>query len=453
MYVQKLKLLLVLDVFVNSCSGLLACTHCQNNGSCTGNYVAACKYVFQRSLALFVVSNDATLLAEFQTLSGLTNQGVGGGADCDNNNVSFDYFKFAFNSDGLSATLFVGFAQFHNLSLNAGYAGLHVAHDFQRTAQGLELDAFFLCVVNFFLTCGQFIETTTVNDGNFFSAQTQCATSSVHCYVAAANDRSLAGTSDGGHSVFLVCLHQVDTGQEFVCGVNTLQVFAGDLQELRQTCTGADEYCVVFVAQFFNVDNLTNNPVGLDFNAQLLQAFDFLCYDSLGQTEFGNTVNQNAAGSVQSFENGNSVATLCQVACAGQRCGTGANNSNLVAVGFGLYNFNCFLSVVVVSYETFDAADCNGFALDAAVAELFALVFLGADTAANCGQAGVQRNDAVSFIVVALFSSLDESGDVQINRAALTAVRNLAVQAASSFVLYLFFGVEILGSLSTCYLE
>jgi hypothetical protein len=40
-----------------------------------------------------------------------------------------------------------------------------------------------------------------------------------------------------------------------------------------------------------------------------------------------------------------------------------------------------------------------------------------------------------------LFSSLDESGDVQVNGAALTAVRNLAVQAACSFVLYLFNGV------------
>ena len=144
---------------------------------------------------------------------------------------------------------------------------------------------------------------------------------------------------------------------------------------------------------------------------------------------------------MQCFEDGNCVAALCQVACAGQRCGAGAYNCYLVAVGFGLYDFNIFLSVVVVSNETFDTADCNGFAFDAAVAELFALVFLGADTAANCGQAGVQRNDTVSFIEFALFSSLDESGDVQVNRAALAAVGDLAVQAASSFVLYLFNGV------------
>ncbi len=51
-----------------------------------------------------------------------------------------------------------------------------------------------------------------------------------------------------------------------------------------------------------------------NIHAQGLQAFHFLLHNSLGQTELGNAVHQNAAGKVQGFVYGNLIAQLGQVA-------------------------------------------------------------------------------------------------------------------------------------------
>ena len=87
LYVQKL--LLALDVLVDGLCAFLACAHCQNNGCSTGNSVAAGENAFTGGNTELVCV-DAALLGEVQALSGLTDQGVGAGADCDNNGVALE---------------------------------------------------------------------------------------------------------------------------------------------------------------------------------------------------------------------------------------------------------------------------------------------------------------------------------------------------------------------------
>ena len=89
---------------------------------------------------------------------------------------------------------------------------------------------------------------------------------------------------------------------------------------------------------------------------------------------------------MESFINGDLVALLGEVACAGEAGGAGSYDGNAVAVGRSDFGSFGAVGIVPVGNESFKPADADGFALDAAYALGFALGFLGAYPAANSGE-------------------------------------------------------------------
>ena len=136
--------------------------------------------------------------------------------------------------------------------------------------------------------------------------------------------------------IIAVSLHEVYTGKKLVCRVNAEEVLAGDVQELGQACAGADEHCLIAVLeQLVNGLALADDCVVYDLNAHGLEVLDLGCNDLLGQTELGDTIDQNAAGLVECLKDGNVVAHLAQVACTGEAGRAGADDRDAVTVGFG----------------------------------------------------------------------------------------------------------------------
>ena len=320
---------------------------------------------------------------------------------------------------------------------------LFVFDDCNGVAQSLEFDFFLDCVFDFFLTSRQFFHATTIDDIDMLSTQTLCPTAGVHCHVTAANDSDSVALSDRSIVFGIVSLHQVQTGQVFVSGVNASQTFAGDLHEHGQASAGAHEYCVkaVFIEQFVDGDGLADQDVGHDVNAQLLQLFDFASHDCLGQTEFGDTINQNATSDMECLENGDFITQLCQVSSTGQAGGARTGDSDLLAVGSGLFDLVFHVFTMPVGNETFQTADAHGLGLDAADALALALVLLGTDTTGDSGQSVGAGDDLISFLKFTSNDLLDEVGDLNVNGAAGHTGHVLAVQAASCFVLCHFYSV------------
>ena len=137
----------------------------------------------------------------------------------------------------------------------------------------------------------------------------------------------------------MIGLHQVDTGQELVGGIeHRLIVDAGDVHEHGQTGAGADEHGLkaLLLHQLVHGDGAAHDGIGGDGDAQRLQAVHFLLNDGLGQTELGNAVHQHAAGQMQRLKHGDLISLAGQIAGAGQAGGTGAHHCHAVAVGSGL---------------------------------------------------------------------------------------------------------------------
>ena len=162
------------------------------------------------------------------------------------------------------------------------------------------------------------------------------------------------------------------------------------MQELGQAGAGADVNGLVaeIVKQLVDGHSLADNGVGNDLNAHLLEVFDLDSNDLvLGQTELGNTVDQNAAGLVEGLVNGDVIAHLAQIARAGEAGGAGADDGDLVAVGLGRDYLGLIgLGHMVVGNEALETADADGLALDAADALGLALLLLRTYTAADRGQ-------------------------------------------------------------------
>ena len=123
-------------------------------------------------------------------------------------------------------------------------------------------------------------------------------------------------------------------------------------------------------------------------NAKLFERIKFLCHDLLGQTEFGNTVNQNAACGVKSLVNGDVVAALCKISCAGKTGRTGTNDGNSVSVARRSYGFFGAEGIVPIGNETLKTTDANGLSLDTSDTLGFTLRFLRTNSTANSRKSG-----------------------------------------------------------------
>ena len=315
--------------------------------------------------------------------------------------------------------------------------------DAGRVIQQLELDALGLGMLDFFLTGRQLVAATAVCDVHMLRAQTLRNARRVHRNVARADDGDTVEVLYRRIVIIAVCLHEVDAGQQLICGVHTQQVLAGNMQELRQTCAGADEHGLVAVReQLVHGLGLADDGVIDDIHAHGLEVIYFLCDYLLRQTELRDAVHQNAAGLMESFVNGDVVAHLSQVARAGQTRGAGADDRDAVAVGFGDLDLVLdFLIHMVVRDEALKTANADALALDAAHALRFALLLLRADAAADGRQGVGGGDDLIRRVEVALGDLCDELRDTHLYGAASAAERILTVEAALCLVYCHFGGV------------
>ena len=299
-------------------------------------------------------------------------------------------------------------------------------------------------MLHFFRTSGEFRFAAAVNDVHL-RAQTLGAAGGIHCYVAAAHHGHLLALEghNGGVGALAVGLHEVDTGEEFIGGVYALQVLAGDVHEHGQARAGTDKhgFKLKLLHQLINGDGAAHYGVGLNLYAQLLEAVHFLLDDGLGQTELGDTVDQHAAGEVQSLKHGDFISPPGQVTGAGETGGTGTNNSNLMAVRGRLLGLLRGVGIVPVGNKPLQAANAYALMLDATDALALALGLLGADASADGGQGAVLGNNLVGGLKVALRYLGNELGDTNLHRTAGDTGHVLAVEAALGLVDSLLLGV------------
>ena len=247
--------------------------------------------------------------------------------------------------------------------------------------------------------------------------------------IAAAHNRNFFADLDGGFAARLVGLHQVDTGQELVGGVNAAEVLAGDVHEHRKTCAGADEHGLeaVLAHQLVDGHDAADDHVRFDLDTEGLQTVDFLLHDGLGKSELGDAVDQHAAGEVERFKNGDIVALLGKVTRAGETAGAGTDDSYLFAV---LLCCRCGFDTVFscpVCNETLQFTDGDGIPLETADTFSFTLALLWADTSADCRKCGRLTDNVICLLKVSFLYLCDKCRDIDRYRTALHTLRIFTV--------------------------
>ena len=411
--------------------GGLARAHGEDDRGRAGDGVAAGVDVFKARRAVFI-DDDAAPLLRFQPGGGVADQGVGRVADGDDHGIDVEIELAALLDHGAAAAGGVRLAQFHLHAGHGAHIAVFVAVDGGGVGEHAEVDALFLSVMHLLEARGHLLLRAAVDDGDLVRAQPQRRARRVHGHVAAADHGHLLAHAHGGVGLREgVGLHEVDAGQKFVGRVHAVEVLAGDALKARKPRAGADEHSVVaLVEQFVQGDRAADHGVCLDLHAQRLDGGDLLAHQALGQAEFGDAVDQHAAGGVQRLVDGYIVTQLGEVARAGQARGAGADHGHATAVLLGGLRRGAALCHGVVRAEALEAADAHRVALYAAHAFGLALRLLRADAAADGGQVVGQADDVVGLVELALLDVGDELGDVHAHRAAGHARRVFAADAA-----------------------
>ena len=290
--------------------------------------------------------------------------------------------------------------------------------------------------MNFFSSCRKFLHASTIDYIYLLGSHSLGASCCVHCYVTAAYDCDSVTVHDRSVIFRQISLHEVDSCEVLVRWAYADQVFSRNVHEWRQSCACSDEYWfeALFLHELVNGDCSAHNCVSYKLYALCFQFGNFSSYDFLRKSELRNSVNQYASCLVESFKYCYLVSLVNKISCACQSCRPCADDCNLMTVWVNRLDF--LITVVCcmpVSYESFKTADCNGFALGALYALSLALVFLRADTTADCRKWAVLGNDFISCLEVSFGNLCDEIRNLDIYRTSGNTRFFAASQAAHSF--------------------
>src|ERR1700675_1316912 len=295
-------------------------------------------------------------------------------------------------------------------------------------------------MLHFFSTGGHFGLAAAIENKSLAGAEAKSGADRVQCRVSAADDGYVfPGEIDHGFVVEgkFVRVHEIDAREEFVGGVDAIEVLARNSHELRQTGAGANEDSVkaFFLHQFVNSDGASDYHVGLEFHTHGAHVIDLLANDLLGEAELGNTVNQHSADFVQGFEDVDPVALLDEVAGDREAGGAAADDGHFLAGRRSFLNFvEVEMLLFVVGDEALEVTDAEGLNLFSHQAAALAMIFLRADASGDGGEHVVFPNLGGGAEEVPGHDQLHEVSDLHAHGAPFGASRLGAFEAAQRFL-------------------
>ena len=144
--------------------------------------------------------------------------------------------------DGASSSRCVRFAQFVREQTQGLYAAFFVAEGFDGIFQKAENNAFFFGVGDFFAAGGHFVPRAPVNNRHLFGTEPKRHARRIHCNVSAAGNAHLFCFVQGRVRMGgVIGFHKVRARKVFVRAEYADEVFAGNIHEFGQACSGSDK--------------------------------------------------------------------------------------------------------------------------------------------------------------------------------------------------------------------
>ena len=287
----------------------------------------------------------------------------------------------------------------------------------------------------FFFSCRKFFHTTAVYDVNFFCTKTFCTSCSIHRYVTTTNDSNFLCVLDRGLASFFISLHQVNTCQEFVCGVNTLQTLSRNIHKSWKS--GSGTYINGFVAhlkQFIDCEDFSDYHVCLYINTDGFQVVDLFLYDCFRKTEFRNTINKYTASKMKCFVNRYFVTHLSKISGYGKSTRTGSDHSHFMTILLRHFRCICAMFSVVICHKTLQTSDTNCFTFDTTDTFSLTLIFLWAHTSAYRRKRSGFGQDFKCAVHVFVCYALNKCRNVNLYRACALARFFRTVETSSCLV-------------------
>ena len=171
--------------------------------------------------------------------------------------------------------------------------------------------------MDFLHTSREFRFRTAIDD-YCFRTEAFGSADGVHCHVASADDDGFLSRIYRSVVAGVVGVHKVSAGKEFISGKNAVEILTFYAHKPRESCSGADEYCIVALAVEEIVDShsVSDDYVSLDFHTEFLYSLHLFGDDILlRESEFGNAIDEYTADFMERFENLNFMSEFGEVRC------------------------------------------------------------------------------------------------------------------------------------------
>jgi hypothetical protein len=382
------------------------------------------------------VSRDVTPLVELE-LRGLAHDRIRVRADSEDHHVGLEFMFAARDGDGPAPARVVRLAEFHADAAHAADPALAVVEDLDRVGQPVEFHAFLLGMMDFFRARRALRFAAAVDAIHLLRAQPEADPRGIHRRVAGPDDGDAPAQRQRRVVVreFLGA-HQVAPRQQFVGREHPVQGVAGDSHHRRIAGASADEDAVKthFADHLLDREQAPDQRIALESDTQLGEVADFGVDYRVRQAEIGDAIFQNAARLMEGFEYRDVAPRLGHVRRAGHAGGSGADDPDLEVVGLDIRDVDPALCDGGVADPAFEPADGDRLQRVAHGANALALIFLRADAAADGRQQIGGGDDVVGAAKIVFGDFLDETRDIDIDRAAPDAGLVRTHQASLRFI-------------------
>lgn len=287
------------------------------------------------------MDDEASLPIGFQARGGGADQRIGRGAQTHDDGVHVQHELAARHLHRAAASGRVGLTQLHFDTLHSGYASLAVGENPGGIIQKMKLDPFLPGVVDLLVPGGHLRFAAAVDHIYMLGTDALGTPGGVHGHVSAAHHGHGPAFFDGRVVFLQIGLHEIDTSEIFIGGVDPTERLAGDTHKHGQARARTHKYgLVALFKEFVDGDGLADDGIQPQLHAHIQNALHLMADNLLGQPELGNAVDQYATGGVEGLEDRDGIAQLAQVGGAGEPAGPEPTTATLTPLEAGLAVFS-----------------------------------------------------------------------------------------------------------------
>src|SRR5690554_228988 len=193
-----------------------------------------------------------------------------------------------------------------------------------------ELDPLLFSVDDLLPSSRHLLSGSTIDDSDFVCSESQGSSRCIHSHIPTTeHSDSLRTIQRCTCNVPLIGTHEIASGEVLVCAEYADEILPVYPEEFRQPRSGSKKEGIEALPlhEILQFGGTTDEEVMLYLHPHIDQCIELFLHDTFGQSEFGDTIDQDASSFVKCLEHDNLMSCTAEVCCGSHACRSTADDS------------------------------------------------------------------------------------------------------------------------------